>query len=297
MRWRSGKQKPVELSTGGKFMRHILLKDNRKFYFNNMKLMGILNTTPDSFYEGSRAQGYNEAIEKALRMIEDGADIIDIGGESTRPGSEPITEEEEIKRVVPVIEGIRRLNRDVLISVDTYRAKTAKLAIEAGADIINDISSMTFDPDMVLVAREYQVPVILMHIKGTPKNMQENPHYDEVVSEVKSFFNERITFALNNGISRDRIILDPGIGFGKLYEHNIELIKRIEEFHSIGLPLLLAVSRKSSIGAALGNLPAEERLEGTLAVTCYAATKNVELVRVHDVKENKRAARMIEVLI
>ncbi|MCX7950479.1 MAG: dihydropteroate synthase, partial [Clostridiales bacterium] len=180
-------------------MRYITLRDGRKYNFDKMKVMGILNATPDSFFSGSRVQEINKALNKALKMIEDGADILDIGGESTRPGSEPVGVDEEIKRVVPIIEAIRKENKDILISVDTYRAETAKMAIEAGADIINDISAMTFDANMVKVAKEYNVPVILMHIKGTPKNMQQNPHYDNVLKEVKEYFIERIEFAKNNG--------------------------------------------------------------------------------------------------
>lgn len=277
-------------------MKNILLKNNEKYYFNNMKIMGIVNATTDSFYEGSRASNSKLAIDKALRMIDEGANIIDVGGESTRPGSDPVSIEEEIKRVVPIIEGIRSANKSILISVDTYRGKTAQKAIEAGADIINDISAMTFDEDMADIAYEYNVPIILMHMKGTPKDMQKNPHYDNVVKEVMDFLNERVAYAFSKGLTSEKLIIDPGIGFGKLYEHNIELIKRVDEFHSLELPILLAVSRKSSIGTALGNLKAEERLEGTIAVTCYAAMKGIEMIRVHDVKENARAARMIEVL-
>lgn len=277
-------------------MRYITLRDGRRYNFDKMKVMGILNATPDSFFSGSRVQEINVALNKAMKMIEDGADILDIGGESTRPGSEPIDSDEEIKRVIPIIEAIRKENKDILISVDTYRAETAKKAIEAGADIINDISAMTFDSDMVKVAKEYNVPIILMHIKGTPKNMQQNPHYDNVLKEVKDYFIERIEFAKNNGINSDKIILDPGIGFGKTYEHNIELIKNIEYFNDLDVPVLLAVSRKSSIGIALGNVPPEDRLEGTIAVTCYASMKNVDIVRVHDVLENKRAIMMMEAL-
>lgn len=277
-------------------MRYITLRDGRKYNFDKMKVMGILNATPDSFFSGSRVQEINKALNKALKMIEDGADILDIGGESTRPGSEPVGVDEEIKRVVPIIEAIRKENKDILISVDTYRAETAKMAIEAGADIINDISALTFDENMVKVAKEYNVPVILMHIKGTPKSMQQNPHYDNVLKEVKEYFIERIEFAKNNGINSDKIILDPGIGFGKTYEHNIELIKNIDYFNELNLPILLAVSRKSSIGIALGNVPPEDRLEGTIAVTCYACMKNVDIVRVHDVLENKRALMMMEAI-
>lgn len=277
-------------------MRYINLRDGRKYYFDRMKIMGIINATADSFYEVSRVSGLESAVSRAIKMIGEGADILDIGGESTRPGAEPVSLEEEIGRIVPLIKEIRKFNKDVLISVDTYRAETAEEAIKVGADIINDISAMTFDERMAEVVKKYGVPVILMHIKGTPKNMQYNPEYIDVIEEVKEYFQKRVDFALSKGISMDKIILDPGVGFGKKYEHNIELIKNIDKLSVQNLPMLLAVSRKSSIGIALGNLPAEERLEGTLAVTCYAALKGVEMIRVHDVKENKRAAVMSEVL-
>jgi dihydropteroate synthase len=277
-------------------MKYIELRDNKKFFFNKMKIMGIINCTPDSFYSDSRLLSQKLAVKKALEMIEAGADIIDIGGESTRPGSEPVTLEEELERVIPVIEEIRKVRRDVLISIDTYRAKTAEEAIKAGADIINDISAMAFDEDMASVAVNYNVPVILMHMKGTPRNMQENPQYTNILDEVMSFFEERLEFAKQKGISQDKIIIDPGIGFGKSFEHNIELIRNIDKFHKLNRPVLLAVSRKSSIGIATGNVPPQERLEGTIAVTCYAALKDVEIIRVHDVLENKKALMMIEVL-
>lgn len=277
-------------------MKYITLKDGIRYNFDMMKIMGIINATEDSFFQGSRVSGLQPALERAIEMLDAGADILDIGGESTRPGSDPVSPEEEISRVVPLIREIKKLDRNVLISVDTYRAATAEEAIKAGADIVNDISAMAFDEKMADLVSEYGVPVILMHIKGTPKNMQANPMYTDVVKEVREYFEERIEFALSKGIGRDKLILDPGIGFGKRYEDNMELIKRVDYFHSLELPILLAVSRKSSIGTALGNLPPEERLEGTLAVTCLAAMKGIEMVRVHDVKENKRAAQMIEVL-
>lgn len=277
-------------------MRYIELKDGTIYNFENMKIMGILNATKDSFYPGSRIEDVENAVKRAIKMIEDGADILDIGGESTRPGSEPVTVEEEIERVAPVIKAIRDRDKDILISVDTYRSETAEAAIKAGADIINDISAMTFDEKMADIAVKYNVPIILMHIKGTPKDMQKNPHYDDVVKEVKDFFQERIDYGTDKGIKRNKMILDPGIGFGKNFNHNMELIRKIDSLLVFDLPILLAVSRKSSIGKALGDVPVEERLEGTIAVSCYAAMKDVDMIRVHDVLENKRAIKMIEVL-
>ncbi|NMB27773.1 MAG: dihydropteroate synthase [Tissierellia bacterium] len=277
-------------------MRSIELKDGTIYNFENMKIMGILNATKDSFYPGSRIEDVENAVKRAIKMVEDGADILDIGGESTRPGSDPVTVEEEIERVAPVIKAIRDRDKDILISVDTYRSETAEAAIKVGADIINDISAMTFDEKMADVAVKYNVPIILMHIKGTPKDMQKNPHYDDVVKEVKDFFQERIDYGISKGIKRNKMILDPGIGFGKNFNHNMELIRKIDSLFVFDLPILLAVSRKSSIGKALGDLPVEERLEGTIAVSCYAAMKDVDMIRVHDVLENKRAIKMIEVL-
>jgi dihydropteroate synthase len=277
-------------------MRYIVLRNGTKFIFDSLKIMGIINATPDSFYKGSRTPVHDDALLKAEKMIEEGADILDIGGESTRPGSDPVSAEDEVERVIPLIRSIRNMNSEILISVDTYRARTAEEAVKAGADIVNDISAMSMDPGMADVVHGLNVPIILMHMKGTPKVMQKEPLYNDVVKEVLDYLGERIAFAEGSGISREKVIIDPGIGFGKLYEHNVALIKRINEFSSLGCPVLLAASRKSSIGTALGGLPAEERLEGTMAVSCYAALKGVDIIRVHDVKENKRAVMMIEVL-
>lgn len=277
-------------------LNYITLKDESRYCFDSMKIMGIINVTPDSFYEKSRVQSVESAVNTAVKMIDDGADFIDIGGESTRPGSNPVTEEEEIDRVVPAVKEIRKINSRILISVDTYRSKTAEEVLKAGADIINDISALTFDCNMADVVSFYKAPVILMHIKGTPKNMQKNPYYKDVFKEVTGFLKERIEYAESKGINHDRIIIDPGIGFGKNFEHNIELIKRIGEFQSLNCPVLLAVSRKTTIGRATGAQESKDRLPGTIAVTCYAAMHGVDLVRVHDVLENRQAAMMMECL-
>lgn len=278
------------------FLNYIALKDGSRYYFDSMKIMGIINVTPDSFYEKSRMKSVDAAVNTAVKMINAGADFIDIGGESTRPGSNPVTDEEEIDRVVPAVREIRKINSNILISVDTYRAKTAEEAINAGADIINDISALTFDEEMADIVSSYKVPVILMHIKGTPKNMQQNPYYENVFDEVNSFLKERIAYAKAKGITQDKIIIDPGIGFGKDYEHNIELIKRIGEFQNLNCPVLLAVSRKTTIGKATDAALPKDRLPGTIAVTCYAAMHGVDMVRVHDVLENKQAVMMMECL-
>ena len=282
------------LSDDGK--RSILLKDGKTLSFDRTFIMGIINVTPDSFYKVSRKMRIDEILKTAEKMLEDGTDILDIGGMSTRPGSDPVEVEEELKRVVPAIKALKENFPDSLISVDTYRWKVAKEAIDAGADIVNDISAMRFDENMGKLVADTGVPVVLMHIKGTPKTMQENPHYEDVVKEISEYFEERINYALSQGISEKRIILDPGIGFGKRLEDNLEILRRIEEFKSLGFPLLIGASRKSFIGHTLDGAPPEDRLEGTLAVTAWCCMRGVDIIRVHDVKENKRVLKMIEKL-
>ena len=282
------------LSDDGK--RSILLKDGKTLSFDRTFIMGIINVTPDSFYKESRKMRIDEILKTAEKMLEDGADILDIGGMSTRPGSDPVEVEEELKRVVPAIKALKENFPDSLISVDTYRWKVAKEAIDAGADIVNDISAMRFDENMGKLVADTGVPVVLMHIKGTPKTMQENPHYEDVVKEISEYFEERINYALSQGISEKRIILDPGIGFGKRLEDNLEILRRIEEFKSLGFPLLIGASRKSFIGHTLDGAPPEDRLEGTLAVTAWCCMRGVDIIRVHEVKENKRVLKMIEKL-
>jgi dihydropteroate synthase len=266
----------------------------RKIEFGRTMVMGIINVTPDSFFADSRKQSVLEAVETAKKMIEEGADIIDVGGMSTRPGSDPVDEEEELNRVIPVIRAIRSIT-DVPISVDTYRWRVALKALEAGADIVNDISGYQFEPDIVRVVSENNVPYVLMHIKGTPKTMQENPHYEDVVKEIKEYFSEKIEHLKEKGVNQ--IVLDPGIGFGKRYEDNLEILRRIDEFKELKLPILIGASRKSFIGITLGNVPPEERLEGTLAVTAYCTMKGVDIIRVHDVLPNKRVIRMMEAIL
>lgn len=262
--------------------------------FNRTLIMGIINVTPDSFYSGSRKMQIYEILKTAEDMIMNGVDIIDIGGQSTRPGSEPVSLEEEISRVIPAIDNIRRNYPDVLISVDTYYSQVAKLAVEKGADIVNDISAFRFDEDLVKVVAELKVPYILMHMKGTPKDMQKNPYYDDVIREIIEFFEERIEYANKNGVDPEKIIIDPGIGFGKRYEDNLEIMARLKEFKSLKKPILIGASRKSFIGKALGDLPPEERLEGTLGITALCVLNDVDIIRVHDVKENKRVVKVLE---
>lgn len=262
--------------------------------FNRTLIMGIINVTPDSFYSGSRKMQIDEILKTTEDMIMNGVDIVDIGGQSTRPGSEPVSLEEEISRVIPAIENIRRNYPDILISVDTYYSQVAKLAVEKGADIVNDISAFRFDEDLVKVVAELKVPYILMHMKGTPKDMQKNPYYDDVIREIIEFFEERIEYAEENGVDPEKIIIDPGIGFGKRYEDNLEIMARLKEFKSLKKPILIGASRKSFIGKALGELPPEERLEGTLGITALCVLDDVDIIRVHDVKENKRVVKVLE---
>lgn len=278
-------------------MKHIVLKDGKVKEFDRMEMMGIINVTPNSFFEGSRTYNHDDAVKRADRLIEEGATFIDVGGESTRPGSEPVEIEEEIQRVCPVIKEIKKRHPEVLISVDTYNSKTAREAVKSGADIINDISGLTFDKDMVKVVAEEKVPVIIMHIKGKPKTMQQNPHYDNVVEEVYEFLERQINYAVENGVSRDKIIIDLGIGFGKNFDHNIELLRNISYFDKLELPHLLAVSRKRFIGSVLNEDDAKDRLYGTIAITLFAQSKGIEMARVHDVKENYQAVKMMEELL
>lgn len=272
-----------------------VLADGRKLTYEKVCIMGILNITPDSFFSGSRVS-IDEAVQKAGKMLAEGAQILDIGGESTRPGSDSISAEEEVKRVIPVIQAVRAAYPQAVISIDTYRAATAKAAIEAGADIINDISAMEADPEMLKVVKETQAPIILMHMRGTPKNMQQNCEYDNVTEEVAVYLAKRAELLLECGIGRDKIILDPGIGFAKNVQQNLLLMRDLDMLTSFGYPVLLAASRKSTIGAVLGNIPAEERLEGTIAASCQAVYAGAHMVRVHDVKENLRAVRMLEAI-
>ncbi len=255
-------------------------------------IMGILNVTPDSFSDGGNFQNYSDAVAHALQMEQDGANIIDIGGESTRPGAIQIDIEEELSRVIPVIKGIRK-NSDIAISIDTYKSYVAQKAILAGANILNDISGLRFDNKMVELASELQFPVIVMHMLGNPQNMQDSPNYNDIISELISFFNERVKVLTSNGIINNNIILDPGIGFGKTADHNFTIIREIEQFVSLGFPVLLGPSRKSFIGNIL-NLPVEDRIEGTAAVVTAAILKGSNIVRVHDVKEMFRVLKIAE---
>jgi len=273
-----------------------VLANGRVLNYDKVLIMGILNITPDSFYENSRT-AIEEVVAKAGQMLADGADILDIGGESTRPGSEAVAAEEEQARVLPVIKALRKAYPEVVISIDTYRASTARLAIEAGADIINDISAMEADAEMIDVVCETKAPIILMHMRGTPQNMQTQCEYKNVVEEVAVYLAERANLLRERGVGAEKIILDPGIGFAKNAEQNLKLMRDLHALTSFGYPVLLAASRKGTIGKMLGDLPAEERLEGTLATSCQAVYAGANMVRVHDVKENLRAVRMLEAIL
>ena len=249
-------------------------------------IMGILNITPDSFSDGGLYFDTQKAINHALSMIEDGADIIDIGGESTRPFSDPVSVDDELLRVIPVVKELRK-RTDTVISIDTTKSTVAKEACLVGADIINDISGMLFDAEMINVAKNIGCPVVLMHIKGNPKTMQENPTYDNVVSEIKCHLLDRIDYVIENGIDKKNIILDPGIGFGKTIENNFEILNRLDELTSIEYPFLIGVSNKSFIGKTL-NINENDRLQGTIVANTIALQKGCKIFRVHNVKEAKR---------
>ena len=245
-------------------------------------VMGILNLTPDSFSDGGLYLDPKLAVKRALQMIEEGADIIDIGGESTRPGAQPLTADEEINRVVPVIKALRALS-EITISIDTSKAEVMRRAVEAGADLINDVRALQEEGALDAVA-ELDVPVCLMHMQGKPRNMQQNPSYDNVVEDVKTFLQQRVECCVESGIDKDKILIDPGFGFGKTLEHNLSLLKHLAEFVRMGFPLLVGISRKSMLGQIL-DAETEQRVTGGLATTALAFQSGAQVFRVHDVKE------------
>tara|TARA_B000000557_G_scaffold264347_1_gene269420 strand:- start:1219 stop:2070 length:852 start_codon:yes stop_codon:yes gene_type:complete len=250
-------------------------------------IMGILNVTPDSFSDGGKYLEKNNAINHALAMIDNGADIIDVGGESTRPFSDPVSLDEEISRVIPVIEGIRK-ESDVCISIDTTKSEVATAALNSGASLINDVSAMEVDPLMIDVALKFDCPIIIMHMKGTPKSMQDNPQYESLISDIKDYLQERVDFIVSKGINSKKIVIDPGIGFGKTVENNFEIINNLNHFTKMGFPVMLGASRKSFIGISL-DLPEEDRLEGSLAANIIGLQNGAKIFRVHDVAETNKA--------
>jgi dihydropteroate synthase len=256
--------------------------------------MGILNVTPDSFYDGGAIASPEAAAARAAQMAQDGADLIDVGGESSRPGAAPVTVAVECGRVLPVIEALRSIGAPV--SVDTYHAETARCALEHGACMINDITALRHDPEMAAVVAGAGCDCVLMHMLGSPRTMQENPHYRDVVDDICAFFDERLNYAVREGIREEALWLDPGFGFGKTVEHNLMILRRLRAFKRFGRPLLIGASNKSTIGAVL-DAPVHDRMEGTAATVAIAIANGVDCVRVHDVKTMARVARMTDAIV
>ena len=257
------------------------------------RVMGVLNVTPDSFSDGGRHQTPELALEAAARMIEEGVDIIDVGGESTRPGAEELDPGLEAERVLPVIEGIKKL-REVRISIDTVSAAVARQALDAGADLVNDITALG-DPTMLPLICERRVPVVLMHMRGSPRTMQRDTDYDDLVGTVATYLQERVEIAVSAGVKNGKILVDPGIGFGKSTSGNLEILKQLPVLGRLGRPILLGASRKTFIGKTL-DLPVEQRLEGSLAVAAYASTCGAHVIRAHDVAATVRVIRMVDAI-
>lgn len=269
---------------------------NRKIALGERLLvMGILNTTPDSFSDGGTYLNPVAAVMHALEMEAQGADIIDIGGESTRPGADPVSAEEELRRTIPVIEGIR-VQSNIALSIDTMKAEVAAAAMAAGADIINDVSGFEADPQMVHTAVETQAGVVLMHMKGTPRTMQNAPVYADVVKEVGAYLVARAAWAEQHGVARERIVLDPGLGFGKTLEHNLELLRGLPKLAEHGYPLLIGASRKRFIGEITGRTQPTERVAGSLGVAAWAMANGAHILRVHDVIDTCDVCRMLDTL-
>lgn len=257
--------------------------------------MGVINVTPDSFSDGGKFLSHENAISQALDLIQQGADIIDIGGESTRPGAEKVSIEEEINRTVPVIEGIRKLNPNITISIDTSKSQVMQAAIQAGANFINDVNALQSKGCLEIVAHS-KLQVCLMHKKGQPKSMQINPEYDDVLTEVMDFFKARLDNCLSAGIKHENIVLDPGIGFGKTLKHNLTLLKSIKQLKSLGCPILIGASRKSMIGEIL-SADIDDRLYGSLAIAQYAYMHGAEYLRVHDAKATADVLNVTKALL
>jgi dihydropteroate synthase len=266
----------------------------RNFDFKYAYVMGILNVTPDSFSDGGQFSDKDKAVLHALEMIEDGVDVIDVGGESTRPGSEPVSESDELNRVIPVIEEILKKKPDAVLSIDTTKTRVAEEALKSGALIVNDISGGTFEPEIFNVVKEFNAAMILMHIKGKPKTMQSSPVYSDVVSEVYGYLAKQTQIASSKGI--DKIIVDPGIGFGKRTEDNLTIIERLEDFKSLGFPIMIGLSRKSFIGNIL-NLPVEDRDDATNALNLFAISKGARIIRTHNVKLAVQTCKLFNTMI
>lgn len=263
---------------------------------NKTLVMAVLNVTPDSFSDGGSYDGVKSAVDKALEMAELGADIIDIGGESTRPGAKKISQDTELKRVIPVIKSIRELLKTP-ISIDTTKSEVARQAIAAGADIINDISGFKMDPKMIDVALETGAGAMLMHMRGTPQTMQENLHYDDLLGEIKDYFCDIISDLEKAGIKKDSLMIDPGIGFSKNVEQNLQLINRLDEFLELEVPILLGTSRKSFIGKVLNLENTADRIWGTAASVALGISKGASVIRVHDIKEMKQVSSLTDAIL
>jgi dihydropteroate synthase len=287
---KSGSLEMPELEVGK--LREIPLSGGRSLKFNRPLAMGALNATPDSFSDGGKFYMWDAAVARAREIISEGADILDIGGESSRPGSDPVTEEEESERVIPVIKSVRQFS-DIPISVDTTKASIAAKALAAGADIINDISAARFDKEMIPTVVRYGAPIILMHMLGRPKTMQVNPHYDNCVEEIKRFLKERVKYCESRGISGEKIIVDPGIGFGKRLKDNLAIINHIGEFKKLGCPVLLGLSRKSFIGMLGGSQEPDKRLGGSIAAAIMAIRNGADIIRAHDVAATIEAIKVL----
>ena len=258
-------------------------------------IMGVLNVTPDSFADGGLYFESAAALAQARALVAAGADILDIGGESTRPFSDPVPLEEELHRVLPVIETVAP-EIAIPISIDTYKAPVARAALDSGATVINDISALCFDPDMAPLAADYQAPVVLMHMQGTPRDMQQNPRYDDLLGEIKAFFQERLEFAVSQGIPADLLVLDPGIGFGKTGAHNLAILNHLEVFLDLGVPLLIGPSRKAFIGRITGQPTGEGRDIGTLAALAISVLRGARIVRTHNVAYAREFLAVLEAI-
>lgn len=272
----------------------MLLDDVRAGCPHKTLVMGILNITPDSFYEGSRVFDVEAALGRARAMVAAGADMLDVGGESTRPYAEPLTADDECARVLPVIERLGEAG--VPVSIDTYHAKTARQALKLGVRMVNDISAFRLDPDLAGVVAGAGCEYVLMHMQGTPGTMQDAPAYGDVIDDICAFFEERMAFAVAQGIKEENIWLDPGFGFGKTVEHNLTILRRLAEFKKLGRPLLVGTSNKGTIGTVLGT-PIDDRLEGTAATVAISIWNGADAIRVHDVKAMARVAKMTEAIL
>ena len=273
----------------------LVLRNQSFIWGQQTYLMGVLNITPDSFSDGGDYNNLEEALQRASALVEAGADILDIGGQSTRPGAKQISLEEELERVIPIIKRIRK-HLNVPISVDTTRAEIAQQAVQAGADIVNDISGGTFDGDMLTTVAELEVPIILMHIRGTPETMQQMTTYEDLVGEIIAVLEERLSAAEAAGIARSRLLIDPGIGFGKTAEQNLELLRQLDQFQSLGVPILVGTSRKSFIGKIINQDDPKQRVWGTASTCCAAISQGADILRVHDLPQMWEVSKVADAI-